>query len=123
MVYVSTLSTTDQTREEIRKQPGCQTLTKALLHLAWKVLQKEAAEKTLYKGNRVTFPLSWKIFLNPFHLETHTSFAHRTELPQSYMLVVRNLLTPQLQKPAVLRREGAHFLGWLEDKALTRTFL
>uniref|UniRef100_A0A8V5G6D9 Catechol-O-methyltransferase domain containing 1 n=2 Tax=Melopsittacus undulatus TaxID=13146 RepID=A0A8V5G6D9_MELUD len=69
------------------------------MHLTWKVFQKGAATAA---EETVPFPLSWKIFLNFFHLETHSSFTHGTEPPQPYMLLVMNLHTPQLHQSALL---------------------
>lgn len=110
LVYLPLPSAKDQARKEIPNQPGCQTVTKALLHFTWKVLQKGAetvAEETRphspSRGGSSLIPFTWKLtVLSVTGLKSHNLMC----------FLIRNLLAPQLQKTSVLREgEREHFQG------------
>lgn len=99
----------DRAREKIPKQPGCQTVAQALLHLAWKVLQKAAetaAEQTRShspsRGGSSLISFTWKLAV----LLVTGLLSHNLTC-----FLIKNLLAPQLQKPSVLGEEESTFPG------------
>lgn len=95
LVYISIPSVTDQAREDIPKQTGCQTVARALLHLAWKVLQRgaETEKKTrphsASHGGPSLIPFTWRLTaLSGIGLKSHSLMC----------FLIRNMLKPQLQK-------------------------
>lgn len=107
--FIPIPSATDRAREKIPKQPGCQTVAQALLHLAWKVLQKAAetaAEQTRShspsRGGSSLISFTWKLAV----LLVKGLLSHNLTC-----FLIKNLLAPQLQKPSVLGEEESTFPG------------